>query len=186
MAAMSSLPRLSWAVDQLDLRPTHHVLEVGCGHGVAVGPVLDRLTTGRYVGLDRSASMIAASERRNRDAVASGRARFVCGAVDESVDGSAGGAIGDADLGGRRFDRLFGARVAALATPAGLAFAARHLAPGGVLLLVVDSPGGAPARDLLPGISGRLAAAGFEPSGVAEARISGQPVAAVSAVLPGA
>jgi SAM-dependent methyltransferase len=173
---MSSLPRLSWAVDQLDVHPTHHVLEVGCGHGVAVGPVLDRLTTGRYVGLDRSASMVAASERRNRDAVASGRARFVCGAVGE--------AIGGADLGDRRFDRLFGARVAALATPAGLAFAARHLAPGGVLLLVVDSPGGAPARDLLAGVPDRLVGAGFEPSGVTEARIDGHPVAAVSAALP--
>jgi SAM-dependent methyltransferase len=183
---MSSLPRLSWAVDQLDVHPTHHVLEVGCGHGVAVGPVLDRLTTGRYVGLDRSASMIAASERRHRDAVAAGRARFVCAAVGGAVGGAVDGADGGADLGGRRFDRLFGARVAALATPAGLAFAARHLAPGGVLLLVVDSPGGAPARDLLAGVPDRLVGAGFEPSGVTEARIDGHTVAAVSAALPGA
>ena len=87
---MTSQPRLSWTVDQLDVRPAQHVLEIGCGHGIAAALVLDRLTSGHYVGLDRSASMVAASERRNQAAVGSGRARFVCSAfadADSGVDG---------------------------------------------------------------------------------------------------
>jgi SAM-dependent methyltransferase len=151
MSAMSSEPRLIWAVDQLGLGPTHAVLEVGCGHGVAATAVLDRLSSGRYVGLDRSPKMVAASERRNQLAVEAGRARFVCDALP------------DADLGAQRFNRMFAARVAAMSSPPGLRFAARHLTPGGMLLLAFDSP--VPGRALAQAaeVASALGRAGFGP-----------------------
>jgi SAM-dependent methyltransferase len=166
---VTSVRRQTWIVEQLDVRPADDVLEVGCGHGVAAGPVLDRLTTGRYVGLDRSSSMVAAAERRNRDAIESGRARFVCDALP------------GADLGGARFDRMFAVRTPAVATADGLAFATRHLAPGGVLLLAFDDPSPDRSRMHVRTATERLGPAGFGPATVVSQEIAGQEVVCVIA-----
>ena len=46
------------AVSALALTGTESVLEIGCGHGVAVRLVLERLTSGHITALDRSQKMI--------------------------------------------------------------------------------------------------------------------------------
>ncbi|ADD44354.1 class I SAM-dependent methyltransferase [Stackebrandtia nassauensis] len=61
--------RLRWAVDTLSPAPDDRLLEVGCGHGVAVTLVSQRLDTGTVIGIDRSEKMIAAATRRNRSHV---------------------------------------------------------------------------------------------------------------------
>jgi trans-aconitate methyltransferase len=66
--------RFVWAVDTLALDPADRVLEVGCGHGVAVSLVCERLTSGRITAIDRSKKMIEMAARRNRGHVARGRA----------------------------------------------------------------------------------------------------------------
>src|SRR3954471_13968820 len=66
--------RFVWAVDTLEVRPADRLLEVGCGHGVAVSLVCERLTTGTITAIDRSPKMIEMTTRRNREHVEAGRA----------------------------------------------------------------------------------------------------------------
>ncbi len=122
--------RLERLVDRLDLRPGDRVLEIGCGHGVAATLVCERLTAGAYTAVDRSPKMIAAAERRNAEHVAAGRAEFLVMAL-ESLD-----------LGERRFDVIFAARVGLFQREPerARALAGRWLAPGGRLVAEYDVP----------------------------------------------
>jgi SAM-dependent methyltransferase len=121
--------RLRWAVETLDVRPADRLLEIGCGHGVAVSLVSERLDGGTITALDRSATMIAMARRRNREHVAAGRAILRTEALER------------ADLGERRFDKAFAFHVNLFwREPAGaLEKIARALRPGGALYLF-DQP----------------------------------------------
>ena len=83
--------RQAWIVAQVPLRGDEHVVELGCGHGVAASLLCERLTDGSYLGIDRSPTMVAAAERRTHAHVEVGRARFqtatvVDAAYPEAVD----------------------------------------------------------------------------------------------------
>jgi ubiquinone/menaquinone biosynthesis C-methylase UbiE len=122
--------RLRSVVRQLELQPSDHVLEIGCGHGVAATLVCERLDGGRLTAIDRSAKMIDAARRRNAHYVAAGTAEFIVGALEEI------------DLGDRRFDKIFAARIGLFHREPERAhpLAARWLAPGGVIRFFYDTP----------------------------------------------
>src|SRR5215207_11780707 len=61
--------RFVWAVDTLAPDQADRLLEVGCGQGVAVSLVCERLTSGRMLAIDRSKKMIEMAAQRNRDHV---------------------------------------------------------------------------------------------------------------------
>jgi SAM-dependent methyltransferase len=130
VSAATASERLVMAVDALDPRPADRVLEIGCGQGVAVSLVCERLVDGHMTAIDRSPTMIRAAERRNRSHVAAGRLRL------ETV------ALADADFGDQRFDRVLAVRVAALGRPPGddLAVLRRSVAPGAVVGVFGDHP----------------------------------------------
>lgn len=65
--------RLRWAVELLDPQGPDHVLEVGCGHGVAAGLICARLTSGLLLAVDRSETALERAASRNAIAIASGR-----------------------------------------------------------------------------------------------------------------
>ena len=146
---MSSEERFRFAIEQLDLRPEHRVLEVGCGHGVAASAIVDGLASGSYVGLDRSPKMITAAERRLAVAMAEGRAELRCASFAE------------AELDSLRFDRIFAARVVAMTRKPELSLASRLLVPGGAVVLAFDAPGQEPSEDLIAATRANLALAGF-------------------------
>lgn len=133
--------RIVWAVETLALDPGDRVLEVGCGHGVAVSLVCERLTSGQITAIDRSKKMIEMATRRNREHVAEGRAVLRTTALEE------------ADFGNERFDRVFAFNVAPfwLQPEDALGIVRRHLAPGGVVYLFWD------ARHTQPGRARELA-----------------------------
>ena len=70
----------AFAVDQLELRPTDKVLEVGFGGGVNIQRLLDQGTS--VVGVDRSRDTVAAADRRFARARAAARASFLVGEVE--------------------------------------------------------------------------------------------------------
>lgn len=130
--------RLRAVVDRLDVQPGDRVLEIGCGHGVAATLVCERLGRGgRLTAIDRSPKMIDAAARRNADYVKAGIAEFLVMDLEEL------------DLGVRRFDKAFAARVGLFHRDPDRARALVEpwLTQGGTLLAVFDEPtGGASER----------------------------------------
>jgi SAM-dependent methyltransferase len=76
--------RLRWAAQVVNPAPDARLLEVGCGHGVLISLLCDRLTTGSVLGLDRSPTMVAAATRRNAAHVTAGRAVVRHSAFEEA------------------------------------------------------------------------------------------------------
>jgi ubiquinone/menaquinone biosynthesis C-methylase UbiE len=65
--------RIRWAVETLSLEPSDRLLEIGGGPGVAASLVCERLDRGRLLLIDRSATAIERTRRRNPEHLASGR-----------------------------------------------------------------------------------------------------------------
>ena len=96
--------RNRWTVNLLDLEPSHQVLEVGSGPGIALAQVAECLTTGRVVGLDFSETMHDMAASRNRQAIDDGRVSLIIGSAEELDQAT------DKALDGP-FDRIFGINV---------------------------------------------------------------------------
>jgi ubiquinone/menaquinone biosynthesis C-methylase UbiE len=156
--ATKASERLVWAVDTLAPGPADRVLEVGCGHGVAVSLVCERLTSGHITAIDRSQKMIEMATRRNREHIAAGRAVLKTATLEE------------ADLGNERFDKVFAFNVAPfwLQPKDALAIVRRYLAPDGAVYLFWDARHTQPdrARDLADRLSEKLRLAEFSVSQV--------------------
>lgn len=132
--------------------PTDRLLEIGCGHGIAVGLVCERLADGTITAIDRSAKMIEVASRRNAGHVSSGRAVFRTVALE------------DADFPGERFDKVFAVNVNLFWTrtpTAELALIRRLLAPGGALYLFYEPPDATRAKDLTGRLAPMLADQGY-------------------------
>jgi SAM-dependent methyltransferase len=120
--------RLAWAVDVLDVGPDDRILEVGCGHGVAVALICERLRRGRVTAVDRSPRMIEMARRRTAGCEAG--VRLVTASIE------------DADLGDETYDKALAVHVAALHRRGPALDAVRErLVTGGRLYLFSQAPG---------------------------------------------
>lgn len=150
----SSVPRrVHWAVQLLDVSPGDEILEIGCGPGVAVSLVCDRLAGGRITAVDRSAIAIRRATQRNAGHVASGRA------VLRQVD------LAGLALVGQHFDKVFAINVNLFwVRPADveLLLIKDLLRPGGVLRLIYETPGEEQAGPVTAAVTAALAKHGFE------------------------
>jgi ubiquinone/menaquinone biosynthesis C-methylase UbiE len=122
--------RLIWATDLLNVQPSDMVLEIGCGSGVLAELICTRLREGRLVGIDRSAAMIAAATKRNRQHISNGRAQFLPVTLK------------DVPLDGERFDKAVAVNVNVFWQRPEKELAALHalLAPKAGLYLVFEPP----------------------------------------------
>jgi cyclopropane fatty-acyl-phospholipid synthase-like methyltransferase len=144
--------RLSWAVDALAVEPDDRLLEIGCGHGVAVTLVCQKLDRGSITAIDRSPTMIEMASKRNADHVAAGRASFLATSLHQ------------ANLGDVRYDKIFAIHVGVFVRgePAReLAIIREHLAPRGRLYLVYQPLMADQARPTVDALSVVLADHGF-------------------------
>ena len=151
---MTVPPRVELAVQLLDPAPTDRVLEFGCGPGVAAALVCDRLTTGRLIALDRSATAVARTTARNSAHIAAGRLAVHRAALHE---------IGD-HVDPSSLDTAFGIDVNLFWTgPSAreLAALAAVLRPGGRLLVCFGVGPSGSSRRVTPTIAEALAAHGF-------------------------
>jgi SAM-dependent methyltransferase len=77
----SNVQRNRWAVDQLAVRPTDRVLEIGFGPGIAIEALGARVSDGAVHGIDHSEVMVRMAARRNARALAEGRLRLTQASV---------------------------------------------------------------------------------------------------------
>lgn len=145
-------PRLRTAVEVLDPAPDARVLEVGCGPGVALALVLQRLTGGHVTGLDRSASAVERARARIAGDIAAARADVQHGEL-----ASFGGA-------GQTYDAIFAVNVNVFWTGPAAAEALRLgalLAADGVVRLFYAAPSRAQEHRAGAGARAALERGGF-------------------------
>lgn len=149
---MAIAPRHQAAIAALALKGDETVLEIGCGHGVAVRLVLEQLTSGRVTALDRSQKMIDMVASGSPEALASGQLRLRAEALEE------------ADFAGETFDAILAVNV-----DFNLRLGTRWpdmlkalLKPGGRVVLAFDPPPDSSKGHAFASKSlDRLTAAGF-------------------------
>jgi len=122
--------RLVWAVETMAVDPADHLLEIGCGHGVAVSLICEQLAGGTIIAIDRSEAMVDRAKARNREHIASGKAVLRAITLDE------------ADFGDKQFDKIFAFNVSLFwQQPAiELCMVKGLLRPGGTLYLFHQPP----------------------------------------------
>ena len=92
MAAWGHRPLTRWAISFLDVQPTDHMLDVGCGGGMAIQLIARITLEGFAAGVDYSEEMVQQARKRNSAAVRAGRVEIKHGNIaalpynDESFD----------------------------------------------------------------------------------------------------
>ena len=166
--------RLVWAVQTLGVQPHDRVLEAGCGHGVAITLIAERLVDGIVVGVDRSPTMTAAARARNAAHVDAGRAVIVTAPLHE------------ADLGDARFDKVLAVHSPPLLRGdprRDLAIIRRHLDEDGALHVVAQPLGTDPnaGAATAEALAARVEPHGFAVAGTLIEDVGSRPIVCVVA-----
>ncbi|MGO4833249.1 class I SAM-dependent methyltransferase [Rhizobiaceae sp. 2RAB30] len=143
--------RLRWAAATIAPGPADSILEIGCGHGVLLSLLSERLTTGTLTAIDRSDKMVAAARARNADDVASRKV-----SVEQAE-------LASADFGDGRFDKIVAVNVNVfwLKRARELATVRRLVDAAGKLYLFFEPPSAEQAEPIAEKLATNLEANGF-------------------------
>lgn len=133
--------RIEWAVATLAVAGADSLMEIGCGRGVAITLIAPKLTSGRVLAIDRSATAIAAARKRCASWEKTGKVGFRCVELGELAS----------DAG--RFDKIFAINVNLFWTNprAELTLVRKLLKPTGKLCLFYEPPASG-QRDKIAGL----------------------------------
>jgi ubiquinone/menaquinone biosynthesis C-methylase UbiE len=165
-------PRVLWAVERLSVEPDDRLLEIGCGGGVAVSLICDRLGSGTVTAIDRSPVMVERAMKRNEQNVASGKATIQLGELEHL------------ELPDRSFTKIFAVNVNLfwVRSPAPeLEIARRLLRPGGALFLFYDAPSESKVRTIAERLVTTLSGVGLPGASVVIGRAGSSPIVEVVA-----
>lgn len=165
--------RLIWAVDQLEIKPSDHVLEIGCGTGVAAALVCQKLKSGKLLAIDRSRTAIQSARKHNREHIRAGRAEFVATSLRA------------AELEPRRFHKIFAFNVGSLRKDESgeLALLMQALRPDGQLCVFEQPPSAAKTGSVADQLLSVLHKNGFMPRDVVFHELKPAPVVCLIASL---
>ena len=156
--------RFNWAVEMLHVDPDDRILEIGCGHGIAVSLIAPQLKKGFITAIDISPAMIDKAVKKNEGLKAS----FI------------NGSLIDAPIKDRQFDKIFAFNVNVFHKDAEkeLELIREYLAPLGALYIFHQPPPTDDievARSFADRISGELKKGGYLVRDVLYKRISPSP-----------
>src|SRR5262245_39591475 len=80
------MARANQTIDQLGVRPSDRILEVGFGPGVGIQLLAALASSGRVVGVDSSKEMVEQATARNAKAIAARRVELRAGFADMTFD----------------------------------------------------------------------------------------------------
>ena len=146
LAARGHRPLTKWAMGFMDIQPTDHVLDVGCGGGMAIQLLAQIAIEGVVVGVDYSEGMVQQALRRNAVAVRDGRVEIRHGNV---------AALPDDD---ESFDKVIGVETFYFwPNPvANLREVWRVIKPGGLLALAMEGSKEAPNQQRQTALAARM------------------------------
>jgi len=144
----------AWAVEQLGVRPSDRILEVGFGPGVGIELLAKSVSLGRVVGVDSSREMVEQGTVRNAKGMEAGRIDLRQGSVEQLP------------FEDQTFDRALAVNSMQVwpDAMAGLREIRRVMKPGGRIALAFTRYSGQPKN----GVADLLTAAGFSDVRIAE------------------
>jgi cyclopropane fatty-acyl-phospholipid synthase-like methyltransferase len=170
----SNRDRNRWTVDLLDIQSQDHVLELGCGPGLALERCVARATDGLVIGLDHSETMLKQAAARNRAAVLAGRLQLRQGSAETFLRSS------------ERFDKIFSVNVVQFLDDMPSLFASiyEHLRSNGLVATTYmprgENPSRAKAWQLAETVRQNMETVGFDRIRIEELPL--KPVAALCVI----
>jgi ubiquinone/menaquinone biosynthesis C-methylase UbiE len=76
---MKTNDRFIWAASLMNIKPTDHLLEIGCGAGLLVEQLVLKATQGHITAIDQSVPMITMASKRNYACISSGKVALLAG-----------------------------------------------------------------------------------------------------------